>query len=248
MKKIISLNNVTVRFNLASERIDSLKEYVLKLVKGTLHFQEFIALKSINLEIEEGESWALIGANGAGKSTLLKVITGILTPYNGTIEVKGNVSSIIELAAGFDPEMTARENVYLNGAFLGMDKRTIDDNFDEIIKFAELEEFVDSPVKNFSSGMVARLGFSIVTIIKPEILIIDEVLSVGDINFQRKSKQRMLDLINGDVTLIYVSHDLNSVRELCDKALWIEKGEMIMSGEVNEVCDAYIRRQEGKYE
>ena len=248
MKKIISLNNVTVRFNLASERIDSIKEYVLKLVKGTLHFQEFLALKNINLEINEGESWALIGSNGAGKSTLLKVITGILTPYNGAIEVKGNVSSIIELAAGFDPEMTARENVYLNGAFLGMDKKTIDDNFDEIIKFAELEEFVDSPVKNFSSGMVARLGFSIATIIKPEILIIDEVLSVGDINFQRKSKQRMLDLINGDVTLIYVSHDLNSVRELCDKALWIEKGEMIMSGEVNEVCDAYIRRQEGKYE
>ena len=188
---VIKVTNATVRFNKATENYNGLKEYVIKMLKGELMFQEFLALKEVNLEVKRGESWGLIGTNGSGKSTLLKLICGILKPYKGSVEVNGNIAPLIELGAGFDGELTARENIYLNGALLGHKKSFMEQHFDEIIDFAELYDFVDVPVKNFSSGMSARLGFSIATIVKPDILIVDEALSVGDAAFQAKSQCKM---------------------------------------------------------
>lgn len=239
METVISVKNVDIRFNLATEKVDSIKEYFIKLFKGQLMFDEFYALKNVSFDVKPGESWALIGTNGSGKSTLLKAISGILEPHRGTIEVNGKIFPMIEISAGFDGDMTAKENIYLNGAFLGYTEAFINSKFDEIVKFAELEDFIDVPVKNFSSGMIARLGFSVATIAKPEILIVDEVLAVGDINFQRKSKQRMLDLIEGGTTLLFVSHDLITMRKLCKKGVWLDKGTVVQVGEINEVCDAY---------
>lgn len=193
-ENIIEVRNATVRFNKSTENYSGLKDYVIKMIKGQLMFQEFFALKNINLEIKKGESWGLIGNNGSGKSTLLKLICGILKPYEGSVSVKGSISPLIELGAGFDGELTAKENIYLNGALLGYNKAFMDQHFDEIVEFAELQEFIDTPVKNFSSGMAARLGFSIATITKPDILIVDEVLAVGDFAFQQKCLQRMGEL------------------------------------------------------
>ena len=239
---MVDVDNVTIRFNLASQKIDNLKEYVIKLVKGQLMFQEFLAVKDVSLKVHAGEAWGLIGTNGSGKSTLLKDISGILKPYKGSITVNGSVAPLIELGAGFDPEMTARENIFLNGCVLGHTQQFMKEHFDEIVDFAEIHNFIDSPLKNFSSGMRARLGFSIATMVKPDVLIVDEILAVGDIKFRQKCMERMDQMLANGTTLLYVSHSINEVKRLCDHAIWIDKGNMVMQGEVNEVCDAYMAK------
>lgn len=238
---VIKVTNATVRFNKATENYNGLKEYVIKMLKGELMFQEFLALKEVNLEIKRGESWGLIGTNGSGKSTLLKLICGILKPYKGSVEVNGNIAPLIELGAGFDGELTARENIYLNGALLGHKKSFMEQHFDEIIDFAELYDFVDVPVKNFSSGMSARLGFSIATIVKPDILIVDEALSVGDAAFQAKSQCKMEKMIAEGATLLFVSHSINQVKELCQHAVWIDKGVIKASGKAEDIIPLYTK-------
>ena len=242
-KTIVNVDRVTVRFNLANQKVDTLKEYFIKLIKGQLMFQEFLALKDVSLEVKKGEAWALIGTNGSGKSTLLKVISGILKPHKGAVSVSGTVAPLIELGAGFDSECTARENIFLNGCVLGNSKKFMQEHFDEIVDFAELHQFLDSPLKNYSSGMRARLGFAIATMVRPDILIVDEVLAVGDYKFQQKCIKRMHELLDGGTTLLFVSHNINTVKSLCDHAIWLDKGVVRMQGEVNEVCDAYIAEQ-----
>ena len=203
---IVCVENATVRFNMASEKIDNLKEYFIKLVKKQLYFEEFLALKNVSLTIKRGESWGLIGRNRAGKSTLLKLICGILSPHQGKVYVDGTIAPLIELSAGLDPQLTARENIYLNGALLGHSKKYMKEHFDEIVDFADLRNFLDTPLKNYSSGMRARLGFSIATTVKPDILIVDEVLSVGDAVFRKKCEQRMQSMLSSGATLLFVSH------------------------------------------
>lgn len=240
---VIDIQHAAVRFNLASERVDSLKEYFIKLAKHELLFQEFMALQDITLQIRKGESWGFVGANGAGKSTLLKLICGILKPYNGTVRTVGRISPLLELGAGFNPELTARENIYLNAAVLGYKKRFIKEHFEEIVDFAGLWDFLDVPIKNYSSGMAARLGFSVATMVRPEILIVDEILAVGDYSFQQKCKTRMHEMFQGGTTLIFVSHDTKQVEELCRQALWLDKGRVKMQGESGAVCGAYMEAQ-----
>lgn len=236
---IIKVSNATVRFNKATENYSGLKEYVIKMLKRELMFQEFLALKDVSLEVKRGESWGLIGTNGSGKSTLLKLICGILRPYKGKVEVHGKIAPLIELGAGFDGELTARENIFLNGAILGHKKIFMEKHFDEIIQFAELEDFIDVPLKNFSSGMAARLGFSIATIVKPEILIVDEVLAVGDAAFQEKCKHRMEKMLSGGTTLLFVSHSINQVKELCQNVIWLEKGVVKALGKAENIITMY---------
>ncbi len=236
---VIDVDHVTIRFNLASEKVDNLKEYFIKLVKKELLFQEFLAVKDVSFQVRKGESWALIGTNGSGKSTLLKAISGIIRPYKGSITVKGEVAPLIELGAGFDANLTARENIYLNGCVLGHSTKYMEKHFDEIVDFAELWDFLDSPIKNYSSGMRARLGFAVATMVKPDILIVDEILSVGDMKFRQKCEARMAEMLGDGTTLLYVSHNLSEVRQLCDHVIWIEKGEIRMMGETELVCDEY---------
>lgn len=237
---MVDVDHVTIRFNLASQKIDNLKEYFIKFIKKELMFQEFLAVKDVSFQIHEGESWGLIGTNGSGKSTLLKAISGIMKPYKGTITVNGSVAPLIELGAGFDGECTARENIFLNGCVLGHSRKFMQEHFDEIVDFADIHNFLDSPIKNYSSGMKARLGFSIATMVKPDILIVDEVLSVGDYRFRKKCEERMKELLAGGTTLVYVSHNIDEVKRLCDHAIWLNNGDMRMIGEANAVCDAYI--------
>ena len=245
MDDIIIIDHASVRFNLASERIDSIKEYFIKLIKRQLMFQEFYALKDVSLNIKRGEAWGIIGANGSGKSTLLKLVCGILKPYKGTVTLRGTVAPLIELGAGFDMDLTARENIYLNGAVLGHSKKFMQEKFNEIVEFSELQGFLDMPIKNYSSGMAARLGFAIATVVRPEILIVDEILAVGDIAFQKKCEQRMSEMMSGGTTLLYVSHSYKSVKSICTHALWLDKGEEKMRGDVNTVCDAYVQAMGG---
>lgn len=240
-KYIVDVDDVTIRFNLASEKIDNLKEYFIKLVKHELMFQEFLALKNVSLKVKPGEAWGLIGVNGSGKSTLLKTICGILKPYKGTVTTRGTIAPLIELGAGFDMNMTARENVFLNGTVLGHSRKFMQEHFDEIIDFAELWDFLDVPIKNFSSGMQARLGFAIATMVQPDILVVDEILSVGDYQFQQKCYDRMEKMMGGGTTLLYVSHDVESVRKLCDHAIWLEHGTVRKFGSVDEVTDEYMQ-------
>ena len=237
----VEVDNVTIRFNMASEKVDNLKEYVIKLLKKELIFQEFLAVKDVSFKVKKGEAWALIGVNGSGKSTMLKAISGILKPYKGSITVNGEVAPLIELGAGFDPNLTARENIYLNGTVLGHSKKYMDEHFDEIVDFAELWDFLDTPIKNFSSGMTARLGFSVATMVAPDILICDEILAVGDYLFQQKCMGRMNKMLSGGTTLLFVSHNVDTVRKLCDHAIWLDHGVTKMAGEVNKVCDAYMK-------
>jgi ABC transporter ATP binding subunit len=239
---VIKVTNATVRFNKATENYNGLKEYVIKMLKGELMFQEFLALKDVNLEVKKGESWGLIGTNGSGKSTLLKLICGILKPYKGAVEVHGKIAPLIELGAGFDPQLTARENIYLNGALLGHKKAFMDRHFNEIIEFAELGDFIDVPIKNFSSGMAARLGFAVATIVKPDILIVDEVLAVGDIAFQEKCRKRMESLLQNGTTLLFVSHSSKQVKELCQNVIWLDKGHVVAQGRAEDI----IQKYEGK--
>ena len=237
---IVNVDHVTIRFNLANQKIDNLKEYFIKFLKKELMFQEFLAVKDVSFQVREGEAWALIGTNGSGKSTLLKAISGIMKPYKGHISVNGSVAPLIELGAGFDPECTARENIFLNGCVLGHPLKYMEEHFDEIVDFADIHKFLDSPIKNYSSGMRARLGFSVATMVKPDILIVDEVLAVGDYKFQQKCFKRMRELLDGGTTLLFVSHNIEQVRQLCDHAIWIDHGETRMIGEANTVCDAYM--------
>lgn len=239
---IIEVNDATVRFNMASEKIDNLKEYVIKFIKRELMFQEFLALKDINLKIKPGEAWGLVGTNGSGKSTLLKLISGILKPYKGEVIIRGSIAPLIELGAGFDAELTARENVFLNGTLLGHSEAFMKEHFNEIIDFSELWDFLDMPIKNYSSGMAARLGFAVATMTRPDILIVDEVLAVGDYEFQEKCKMRMKSMLEQGTTLLYVSHTMGSVTSLCDHAIWIDKGKAVMQGDVNTVCKAYMNK------
>lgn len=238
---VVDVDHVTIRFNLASQKVDNLKEYLVKMMKKELMFQEFLAVKDVSFQVRAGEAWGLIGTNGSGKSTMLKAISGIMKPYKGTITVNGSVAPLIELGAGFDPECTARENIFLNGCVLGHTELFMKEHFDEIVEFAELYDFLDSPLKNFSSGMRARLGFSIATMVKPDILIVDEILSVGDYKFKQKCMKRMEELLSGGTTLLYVSHNIEEVMRLCDHAIWIDKGVAKMQGEAKEICEAYMR-------
>ena len=243
-KYVVDADHVTIRFNLSSEKINNLKEYAIKLVKHQLMFQEFLALDDVSLKVKKGEAWGLIGTNGSGKSTFLKAIAGILKPYKGTIKVKGRIAPLIELGAGFDGELTARENIYMNGTLLGHSREFMDEHFDEIVEFANIKKFLDSPVKNFSSGMKARLGFAVATVDCPDVLIVDEALEVGDMNFRKKCRERMAELLEGGTTLLFVSHNIRTVREVCDHAIWLDKGITRMSGDVTEVCDAYQEEQD----
>lgn len=236
---VIDVKDAAVRFNMASEKVDNLKEYVIKLVKHELMFQEFMALQDINFQVRKGESWGLVGTNGAGKSTLLKLICGVLKPYKGSVTVNGMMAPLIELGAGFDSELTAKENILLNGAFMGHSEEYMKEHFDEIVDFAELWDFLDMPIKNYSSGMAARLGFSVATMVRPDILICDEVLSVGDFKFQEKCEERMKKMLDEGTTLLYVSHNMDTVRKMCDSAIWLDHGRIRMIGDVNSVCDEY---------
>lgn len=239
MATVIEARDVTMKFNMAKEKIDSLKEYFIKLAKRQLMFEEFTALRDVTFSVEKGEVFGIVGLNGSGKSTLLKIISGILKPSVGSVSVEGTISPLIELGAGFDYELTARENVFLNAYTLGHIKPYVEEKFDEIVDFAELEEFLDVPLKNYSSGMVARLGFSIATVTKPDILIVDEVLAVGDFRFQEKCEERISSLMRGGTTVLIVSHTMKQIRSLCTKVMWLEKGRVRMIGETEEVCEAY---------
>lgn len=239
---VISVKDVTIRFNKSAEKIDSLREYIVKLVKRQLFFQEFLAVKDVSIDIRRGEAWAIVGKNGSGKSTLLKAICGIVYPYQGTIQVNGRIAPLIELGAGFDGNLTARENIYLNGTILGYTYQFMKEHFNEIVEFAELEEFIDLPLKNFSSGMKSRLGFAIATMVQPDILIVDEVLSVGDFKFKEKCERRIRELLSTGTTILFVSHSLETVKKMCRYAIWMEKGEIIEVGEVERVCEDYVKR------
>ena len=241
-KIMVSVDNVGIRFNLAKERVDSLKEYFLKFSKGTLKFEEFWALNGVSLEIEKGDFYGLVGINGSGKSTLLKSVAGVFKPTRGKITVNGTIAPLIELGAGFDMDLTARENIFLNGAVLGFSKEHMLAKFDEIVDFSELHDFLDVPLKNYSSGMVARIAFAIATATKPDILIADEILAVGDYAFQEKCEKRMQELLDAGTTVIFVSHSIEQVKRMCNKATWIEKGKVIMTGDAETVCDAYSAR------
>jgi lipopolysaccharide transport system ATP-binding protein len=238
-KTVIRVENATVRFNIASEKIDSIKEYFVKLARHQLRFQEFLALKDINLNIKQGESWGIVGRNGAGKSTLLKLICGILTPDKGSVAVSGSISPMLELGAGFDPNLTAGENIFLEGAILGRSRKFMEEHYNQIVEFSELKDFMKMPIKNYSSGMQARMGFAVATVVDPEILIVDEVLAVGDMAFQAKCEKRIHEMLDHAATLILVSHDNGLVQRLCRKVIWLRGGEIVMSGDSGEVCAAY---------
>ena len=250
-KTMIAVKNVGMTFNMASEQLNNLKEYFLAIVKHNLFFEELRALDNIDFEIKQGDVFGIVGTNGSGKSTLLKIVAGVLEPSDGSIEINGNIAPLIELGAGFDMELSARENIYLNGALLGHSKEFIDKHFDEIVEFSEVEKFLDMPMKNYSSGMIARIAFAIATVIIPEILIVDEVLSVGDFMFQKKCEDKILDLIkNHNTTVLIVSHSNDQIRRLCNKAIWIEKGHTRMIGNAETVCDVYglVGGREGSLE
>jgi ABC-2 type transport system ATP-binding protein/lipopolysaccharide transport system ATP-binding protein len=239
MDTVIEVKQVTMKFRFSKEKVDSLKEYVIRLSKGQLHYDEFVALSKVDFTVKRGDILGIVGLNGSGKSTLLKLISGIMKPTEGTVRRTGAVSPLIELGAGFDPDLTARENVFLNGAVLGFTRKQMEERYDHIISFAELEDFQDVPIKNYSSGMTARLGFSIATTIEPEILIVDEILGVGDFKFKEKSEQRIKDLMLGGATVLLVSHNIEQIKKLCSRAIWLEKGRKVMDGEALEVCKAY---------
>ena len=237
---VIVINHVTMTFNIASEQLNNLKEYFLALVNGKLFFKAFNALEDIDFIVEHGDRMGIVGTNGSGKSTLLKIVAGVLEPSKGRVAIGGTIAPLIELGAGFDMELTARENIYLNGALLGYSKEFIDERFDSIVDFAEVGEFLDLPMKNYSSGMIARVAFAVATATVPDILVVDEALSVGDFRFQEKCEARIQELVDGHgTTLLFVSHSIDQVERVCEKAVWIEKGHMRMIGNVKEVCEAY---------
>ncbi len=238
-ENVIEVNDVSMQFRLYKEKVDSLKEYAIKIIKKELEYDNFWALKDVSFHVRKGEAVGLVGRNGSGKSTMLKVIAGVLKPTMGSVRISGSIAPMIELGAGFDFDLTARENIFLNGAILGYPREMLEENVEKIIKFAELENFIDVPVKNFSSGMVTRLGFSIATVYQPDILIVDEILSVGDFKFQNKCEERIQEMLSKGTTLLLVSHSTEQVRRVCDRAVLLYKGNMLMEGQVDEVCDLY---------
>lgn len=240
---IIKVENVSMKFNLMEEKVDSLKEFVVKLFKGKLFYNEFIALNNISFEIKKGDIFGLVGFNGAGKSTMLKIIAGVLKPSSGKVTVNGSMAPLIEVGAGFDPELTAKENIFLNGAILGYTREFLEEHFDSIIDFAELRKFINVPVKNFSSGMYARLGFAIATEVKPDILIVDEILSVGDYQFQQKCNDRIQKMIKLGTTVILVSHDINVIKNLCNRVIWLDHGLCKAFGSAKIICEQYERQK-----
>ena len=238
-KMIIDVNNVTMRFNMPKEKVDNIKEYLIKALKRQIRFEEFVALSNVSLQIERGEVVGIVGLNGSGKSTLLKLISGILEPSEGSVKTHGSISPMIELGAGFDFELTARENIFLNGSVLGFNRDFVREKYQEILDFAELRDFENVAIKNFSSGMVARLGFAIATLVKPDILIVDEILAVGDFLFQQKCEKRISELMAGGTTVLIVSHAIEQIERLCNRVLWLEHGQVKMVGDTKTVCDQY---------
>ena len=239
MDRMIEISDVSMRFRMANDRISSIKEYFVQWLRGKLTFKEFEALKHVSFDVERGEVVGLVGHNGAGKSTMLKIISGILKPTEGSVSVHGNIVPMLELGSGFDNDMTGRENIFLNGAILGYSEAFLKSKYDEIVEFSELGAFIDVPLRNYSSGMIARLAFAVATVVEPEVLIVDEVLAVGDAAFQEKSKARMMELMSGGTTVLFVSHSLAQVREMCNRVVWLDHGEVRMFGEAEDVCDAY---------
>ena len=235
----ISIKNVSMHFNMYNEKLNSLKEYFIKFVKREIFLKKFVALENINLNIKRGDVVGIVGLNGSGKSTLLKIICGVLKPTTGEVKVRGSISPLIELGAGFNMDLTARENIFLNGAVLGYSKKFINEKFNEIVEFSEMKDFLDVPMKNYSSGMVARVAFAVATIVKPDILIVDEILSVGDFRFQEKCNERIKKLMQGDTTVIIVSHQLEEIEKICNNVLWLDHGHLKMVGETEKVCSAY---------
>lgn len=238
-EKVLRVDNVSMKFNLSKEKHDSLKEYVIAMLKKQLQYNEFWALTDVSFELERGDRLGILGFNGAGKSTLLKVIAGVFKPTIGSVERHGVLAPLIELGAGFDPQYTGMENIYLYGACLGYSHKFIDEKLQDIIDFSELKDFIDVPLKNYSSGMKARLGFAIATIVEPDMLILDEVLSVGDAKFKKKSMNKLMSLLEKNVTVLFVSHNIDQVQKLCNKAIILDKGKMIASGGVDEVTSKY---------
>ncbi|MBE6809890.1 MAG: ABC transporter ATP-binding protein [Ruminococcaceae bacterium] len=239
----VELRNVEMHFNMSKEKLESLKEYFLKLAKRQLYFEDFVAVDNVSFDIKKGDVFGIVGLNGCGKSTTLKIISGILEPTKGTVKTYGTIAPLIELGAGFDMDLTARENIYLNGSVLGYSKKFMDEKFDEIVEFSEMQEFLDVPMKNYSSGMVARIGFAIATVTTPDILIVDEILAVGDFLFQQKCEDRINKMINDDTTVIIVSHSIEQIERLCKHCVWLEKGKIKMIGDAAEVCNAYKNSQ-----
>lgn len=238
-KTIVRLQDISLKFNIDVNRATSLKEFCVRFLKRDLRRDEFWALKHISFEVEKGDVIGIIGHNGAGKSTLLKVISGIMKPTEGSVETNGNIVPMLELGSGFDMELTGRENIFLNGAILGYSEAFLKDKCQEIIDFSELGSFIEAPIRTYSSGMLARLAFSVACVVEPEILIVDEILSVGDADFQEKSRNRMMELMTGGTTVFFVSHSLEQIREMCNKVLWLEHGEVQAFGETEEICERY---------
>lgn len=237
---MIEVSDVTMRFRMNADRILSLKEFATTALRGKLHYEEFTALNNVSINLEKGETLGLIGRNGAGKSTLLKVISGILKPTEGSVACYGNVVPMLELGSGFDMELTGQENIFLNGAILGYSEEFLKSKYDEIAEFSELGKFLSMPIRNYSSGMLARLAFSVATAVNPEILIVDEILSVGDMAFQEKSRERMMEMMGGGTTVLFVSHNMAQIREMCSRVVWLDHGTVRMLGPTQEVCDAYM--------
>ena len=236
---MIDVNHVSLCYRMQVERYSGMKEYILSAVRGNLRYKDFWALDDVTFSVNRGEVLGIVGTNGAGKSTLLKVISGILKPTRGAVSINGNVVPMLELGSGFDLELTGRENIFLNGAILGYQERFLVEKYDEIVDFSELGEFIEMPLRSYSSGMVTRLAFSIATVVKPDILIVDEILSVGDAAFQKKSENRMMELMSGGTTVLLVSHSTKQITEVCGKALWLQKGKIMAIGDASEVCQRY---------
>ena len=239
MENAVEVRNVQMHFNMSKEKIDSIKEYVIKFLKRQLMYENFVALNDVSFDIRKGDVFGIVGLNGSGKSTLLKVISGILKPTKGTVKVNGTIAPLIELGAGFDMDLTARENIFLNGSVLGFSRKMMHEKFDEIVEFSEMKDFLDVPMKNYSSGMVARVAFAIATITHPDILIVDEILSVVDFHFQEQCDARIQQMMSGGTTVIIVSHSIHQIEKLCNRVLWLDHGDMKMLGDMEAVCEAY---------
>ncbi len=239
---VISVNDVSMCFNMSKEKIDSIKEYVIKVARHQLMYTQFTALHDISFDVHKGEIVGLVGLNGSGKSTLLKIIAGVMKPTTGSVSVKGSIAPLIEVGAGFNANLTGRENIFLNGMLLGYSKKYLEEHTNEIIEFSELNEFIDVPLKNYSSGMRSRLGFAIATTVHPRILIVDEVLAVGDFKFQKKCQQRISEMMSNDTTVLFVSHSISQVKSLCSRCIWLEKGHIIMDDTADVVCDEYYQQ------
>lgn len=236
---MINVEHVTMRFRMTNDKIESLKETLIAFLSGKLKYEKFTVLDDVSFHVDKGEVVGIIGKNGAGKSTLLKIISGVLKPTSGKVTANGNIVPMLELGSGFDPELTGRENIYLNGAILGYSKEFLESKYDEIVEFSELGDFINMPIRNYSSGMMMRLAFSVATVVCPEILIVDEILAVGDEGFQNKSKARMLELMSGGTTVLFVSHSIGQIEEMCDRVVWLDQHKVKMIGEAHEVCQLY---------